>query len=448
MAAAALVVSTAAAAVHWMAPAANAVERQSVADKDRDGSGDTDSTGSAGWRSTRAALPQRATTAPARRGKSGSKASTASRGSGDDSKPQRRAARWQPSRSRRVAVAEPSRPTKHHVIQLAQDTSTQPDPFDEIFDSPSSKTPGPSDTAPSAQTPSPAEATPPSDELPAPSNQPGTSTAPDASSSPGSSSDQSDLFSEESSSPGEAGQPAPAQEQPMVVTPRTDRQDPFADDPTATADDRATDTHPMDDRTSDNHATDEPTSDKSPDTLQLDAAGPPPAELPMPEPMADNESRATALSDCQEALNELRAEKLSDIVLSVSVKGRPGEDIPYECSLSDEPFEPRLWAETIYTWKASGACHKPLYFEDVQLERYGHSWGPYAQPFVSGAHFFATLPILPYKMGLKPPDECVYVLGHYRPGNCAPYLIDPVPLSWRAALLEAGAVVGVSAVVP
>jgi hypothetical protein len=99
-------------------------------------------------------------------------------------------------------------------------------------------------------------------------------------------------------------------------------------------------------------------------------------------------------------------------------------------------------------WKASGLCHKPLYFEQVQLERYGHSWGPYVQPIMSGAHFFATFPVLPYKMGIQTPNECVYTLGHYRPGNCAPYMIEAVPFTWRAALFEAGAWVGGAAAIP
>ena len=98
-----------------------------------------------------------------------------------------------------------------------------------------------------------------------------------------------------------------------------------------------------------------------------------------------------------------------------------------------------------YTWTASGLCHKPLYFEDVQLERYGHMAGPWLQPFASGAHFFLTIPMLPYKMGLEPPNECIYALGYYRPGDCAPYMIDPLPLSVRAALFEAaGWVAGVA----
>lgn len=76
------------------------------------------------------------------------------------------------------------------------------------------------------------------------------------------------------------------------------------------------------------------------------------------------------------------------------------------------------------------------------MERYGHMAGPWVQPFASGAHFFLTVPILPYKMGLELPNECLYTLGYYRPGSCAPYLFDPIPISLRGALFEAGAWVG------
>ncbi|KKL25969.1 hypothetical protein LCGC14_2399990, partial [marine sediment metagenome] len=108
----------------------------------------------------------------------------------------------------------------------------------------------------------------------------------------------------------------------------------------------------------------------------------------------------------------------------------------------------RPWCGTTFAWKASGLCHKPLYFEDVHLERYGHSHGPYIQPIISGAHFFLSVPILPYKMGLYPPNECMYTLGYYRPGSCAPYLLDPLPISIRAALAQGGVATGVAYLLP
>ncbi len=116
--------------------------------------------------------------------------------------------------------------------------------------------------------------------------------------------------------------------------------------------------------------------------------------------------------------------------------------VPTECKLSDEQFAGRNWMPQTLTWKASALCHKPLYFEEVQLERYGHTAGPIRQPLLSGAHFFANLFTLPYQAGINPPWECRYALGYYRPGSCAPWLLPPVPLSVRGGLWQAGAVLG------
>lgn len=116
--------------------------------------------------------------------------------------------------------------------------------------------------------------------------------------------------------------------------------------------------------------------------------------------------------------------------------------VPTECTLEDEPYTGRSWQPITLTWKATGVCHKPLYFEDAQLERYGHTMGHIAQPIMSGAHFFASLVALPYQAGINPPWECQYPLGSYRPGSCAPWLVPPVPLSVRGALWEAGTMVG------
>jgi hypothetical protein len=145
--------------------------------------------------------------------------------------------------------------------------------------------------------------------------------------------------------------------------------------------------------------------------------------------------------ECQRALHELQKRDITTITVGLMIEGEEGSDFPCDCLIGrdfDAPkFAGRNFAPTLFTWKASGTCHKPLYFEDVQLERYGHSWNPVIQPFMSGAHFFVSVPLLPYKMGLRPPNECVYTLGYYRPGNCAPYMFEPIPLSLRAALFEA-----------
>jgi hypothetical protein len=99
-------------------------------------------------------------------------------------------------------------------------------------------------------------------------------------------------------------------------------------------------------------------------------------------------------------------------------------------------------------WTASRLYHKPLYFEQPQLERYGHTWGPFVQPIMSGAHFFGTVPFLPFAMGLEPPGECIYTLGHYRPGNCAPWLLETTPRNLRPYLFESGVGAGLFFLIP
>ena len=158
--------------------------------------------------------------------------------------------------------------------------------------------------------------------------------------------------------------------------------------------------------------------------------------------------RIESEESCRENLEKIESSRISSIDLGIRIEGNAGEDFPYECPASNQLHQPRQWPQITYNWKAAALCHKPLYFEQVQLERYGHSWGPYVQPIMSGVHFFGTLPILPYKMGIRTPRECVYTLGYYRPGSCAPYMIDPVPFTWRAMVFQGVATTGISFIIP
>ncbi len=122
--------------------------------------------------------------------------------------------------------------------------------------------------------------------------------------------------------------------------------------------------------------------------------------------------------------------------------------LPKECLLQQVAYTPRSWVQTTMTWKASNLCHKPLYFQEDNLERYGHTAGPVLQPVVSSAHFFANIAVLPYKMGVHAPGECQYALGYYRPGDCAPWIVPPVPISLRGGLTQAATMTGLFWLVP
>ncbi len=76
--------------------------------------------------------------------------------------------------------------------------------------------------------------------------------------------------------------------------------------------------------------------------------------------------------------------------------------------------------ETTMMWEAPASSHRPLYFEDINLERHGYKV-PVFQPALSAAHFFGHLPLLPYMMVSDKHRDPQYTLGHYRPGDYAPY---------------------------
>ena len=117
--------------------------------------------------------------------------------------------------------------------------------------------------------------------------------------------------------------------------------------------------------------------------------------------------------------------------------------LPEVCVIGNYGGSPyRSWTPQVVTWKASNLCHKPLFFENIQLERYGHSRGPIAQPIHSTLHFFTSLVAVPYNSAISPPNECEYALGFYRPGDCAPWLKDPIPISLAAIRREALFVTG------
>lgn len=96
----------------------------------------------------------------------------------------------------------------------------------------------------------------------------------------------------------------------------------------------------------------------------------------------------------------------------------------------------------IFTWAAPNFYTRPLYFEQVNFERYDTKVYPWARPVVSYAAFLGTIPILPYKMGGARVHEKVYTLGHWRPGDPTPHQIHWGPKTWRGAVYQGAATTG------
>ena len=130
----------------------------------------------------------------------------------------------------------------------------------------------------------------------------------------------------------------------------------------------------------------------------------------------------------------------------------PAGELPPDAAkdllVEKKPAAGRDWAETQFNWAPTELAHQPLYFDELALERYGQTVAPRLQPVISGAHFFGTFAILPYKMGLDRAHDCVYTLGHYRPGSCAPCVRQGLPFETDAALFEAGTWVALALLLP
>jgi hypothetical protein len=125
---------------------------------------------------------------------------------------------------------------------------------------------------------------------------------------------------------------------------------------------------------------------------------------------------------------------LTDLTTNIAIPGGVlprnywSERAPQHVEFFDPCGQTRGWPVTTYDWVASCFCCNPLYFEEVNLERYGYGCGccgpcctTCVESAVSGAHFFANVVALPYKMGVDCPCDCDYTLGHYRPGSCPPW---------------------------
>ncbi len=119
----------------------------------------------------------------------------------------------------------------------------------------------------------------------------------------------------------------------------------------------------------------------------------------------------------------------------------------------------RCWPVSNYNWEATCFYHNPLYFEEINAERYGYQCGDRSccctlarecclQPAASAAHFFGTIPALPYCLVAECPTEHVYTLGHYRPGNCNPWRRHWPPCDPVAAVSAGGIWTGLIFAIP
>jgi hypothetical protein len=130
-----------------------------------------------------------------------------------------------------------------------------------------------------------------------------------------------------------------------------------------------------------------------------------------------------------------RAKPLSEISLDISAPPlvndelaaiAPPRDYATEALpalAQEQPFTRGDLVATGFEWHPSPEgltfCHQPLYFEEINLERYGRSWGV-LQPAVSVAKFYGRIPALPYLVFAQPARRCTYHAHWSLPGYRIP----------------------------
>lgn len=137
----------------------------------------------------------------------------------------------------------------------------------------------------------------------------------------------------------------------------------------------------------------------------------------------------------------------SNAQAEVTAADRPEDLLPEQ-----EPVF--IASDRIYTrWTPASplqsvSVHQPLYFEDVNLERYGTTARPRLQPIGSAAHFLVSAASLPYQMVQQRPTQPYHYSHPYESGRYGYRERTHRPCDRRAALVQATVIVGLVFLLP
>jgi hypothetical protein len=88
-----------------------------------------------------------------------------------------------------------------------------------------------------------------------------------------------------------------------------------------------------------------------------------------------------------------------------------------------------------------GSYHRPLYFEELNLERCGETYGC-ATNLISGVHFLTNTVALPYRLATQRPDCPVPSHGDCQSCQSFSHDIEPFGFEPKGVLVEAAAIAG------
>lgn len=128
----------------------------------------------------------------------------------------------------------------------------------------------------------------------------------------------------------------------------------------------------------------------------------------------------------QDTMREQTRQQLNNFMrpmseVSIDIR-EPNVRLPRDRSTELQNYVMNDWTvtgapELAVWWAAPNIRYGQLYFENVALERYGQTCGPYKQVAASAAHLFCSVWAVPFQMWTAPAGSCDTPLGYCRPGS-------------------------------
>ena len=106
------------------------------------------------------------------------------------------------------------------------------------------------------------------------------------------------------------------------------------------------------------------------------------------------------------------------------------------------------WEGSLAGWTSPEFYTRPLYFEQMNFERYETSAPAWTRPMISYTQFLANIPVLPYKMGTNGSRDRIYTVGHYPYGQVVPAHSNWGTPTRRGMLLQGVATAGLVFFIP
>lgn len=149
---------------------------------------------------------------------------------------------------------------------------------------------------------------------------------------------------------------------------------------------------------------------------------------------------------------------IGQVSIDIRPKSKAGSDqLPAGATpqaLSQLPYVPgstaasmSLRASHLVTSPSAAVPYQPLYFEQVNVERYGRYYGP-CHPAASAVRFFATIPALPYAMTVHRPHRTYLWDWPYEAGWAAPAVRERPPFQPTAAAVQSATITGLVFLLP